>query len=106
MKRTHPNPSVEDKLIRIPLAVEAVTGQRPSPAKCWRWHKRGVQGVRLQTWLVGGARLTSMAAVRAFIRERTEQDDAGQQPVKARVQPRRLDEATRQRLKQELGVDL
>jgi hypothetical protein len=32
----------------------------------WRWATRGLRGVRLETTMVGGARVTSLAALEAF----------------------------------------
>lgn len=40
---------------------------RPSPTTMWRWHAKGVAGVRLQTWRIGKQRVTTEAAVNEFI---------------------------------------
>lgn len=34
----------------------------------WRWHYRGVRGVKLPTTLIGGCRFTSVVALRDFFR--------------------------------------
>lgn len=91
----------EQKMLRVPLAVEIVTGSRPSAAKCWRWYTLGIGGVVLQTWLVGGSRLTSVEAVRAFIEQRTNPTN---EPQKRKPRVRKLSKATRDFLKRELGV--
>lgn len=46
-------------------------GSRPSYATWWRWHRRGVRGVRLETVLIGGRRMTSPAALFRFIHSLT-----------------------------------
>ncbi|HBE67300.1 MAG TPA: hypothetical protein DDW52_04045 [Planctomycetaceae bacterium] len=57
------------KYLQIPSAFEAVTGRRPHPSTCWRWATKGCKGTRLQTFMVGGRRLTTVEAVREFIDE-------------------------------------
>lgn len=52
----------------VASAVERVTGRRPSASTWHRWRLRGVRGVQLPTVLVGGRRLTSRAAVIAWLR--------------------------------------
>jgi hypothetical protein len=42
-------------------------GKKLSKAICFRWAKRGVGGVLLETIKVGGARLTSVEAVHRFV---------------------------------------
>ena len=93
----------DQKLMRVPTAVEIVTGIRPSPAKCWRWYTHGIAGVKLQTWLVGGSRLTNLEAVRQFIAARTNPDP---QPVHRNriVRRTQVSGTTREFLKRELGV--
>ena len=49
-----------------------------SAATAWRWHKRGVHGIRLETWLVGGRRATSIAAIYRFITATTAARDGHQ----------------------------
>lgn len=42
---------------------------RPHINTIRRWAGRGVRGVRLRTWLVGGRRYTSIQAIAQFIQE-------------------------------------
>jgi hypothetical protein len=91
----------DQKLMRVPLAVEIVTGERPSPSKCWRWYMHGIKGVKLETWVVGGSRLTSLAAVREFIATRTHQASLVRSPMAKRP---KLSKQTREFLRRELGV--
>jgi hypothetical protein len=39
---------------------------RPDQSTLWRWRNRGVRGVRLETVLVGGRRMTSRQALNRF----------------------------------------
>lgn len=57
--------------LSVPSAIEAATGQRPTPTTCWRWYTRGSKGVVLQTWMLGGRRVTTQEAVQDFIERRT-----------------------------------
>lgn len=59
------------KLLSIQDAFELATGTRPHPATVCRYALRGVGGVKLQTWMVGGKRMTTVFAVEKFIQERT-----------------------------------
>ena len=43
---------------------------RPSLSTIWRWHARGVNGIRLETIILGGRRYTSREALQRFA-ERT-----------------------------------
>ena len=42
-------------------------GKRPDIATLWRWWARGVRGVKLDTWLIGGRRVTTEIAVNEFL---------------------------------------
>jgi hypothetical protein len=41
-------------------------GRPVNPSTLWRWALRGVRGVKLETAMVGGVRVTSEAALRRF----------------------------------------
>ena len=60
---------IETDLLPVAVAFEKVTGRRPSQPTLFRWIGKGIKGVRLQAWLLGGRRMTSIAAVNAFIAE-------------------------------------
>jgi hypothetical protein len=64
------------ELIEIPVAVEHVTGRRPNLSTGWRWSTKGCRGIRLETVIVGGKRLTTVEMVRAFIRATTDARNA------------------------------
>ena len=42
---------------------------RPHIATAYRWSTRGIRGIRLTTYLVGGARMTTLAAFNRFVEE-------------------------------------
>jgi hypothetical protein len=42
-------------------------GSRPrAPSTTYRWHKKGISGIRLETICIGGTRYTSAEALRRF----------------------------------------
>ena len=57
-------------------AVFLVTGRRPNLSTSWRWSTKGCRGIRLETVIVGGKRLTTLEMVRAFIRATTDARNA------------------------------
>jgi hypothetical protein len=40
---------------------------RPALSTLWRWRTKGVRGVKLETALVGGRRVTSIEALERFV---------------------------------------
>ena len=55
-----------------------------APSTIWRWHKKGISGVRLETICVGATRLTSTEAMRRFCDAVTlarSTQDAPQEPI-------------------------
>ena len=50
---------------------------RPHPSTIWRWYKRGVRGVKLETAVVGGRRVTSKEAIQRFVDATTAAHDSG-----------------------------
>lgn len=73
-------------LLPIPIAVERVTGTRLNLSTTWRWSTKGVKGIRLETVIIGGRRLTSVEMVEAFIAATTEARNASY-PITASVAP-------------------
>ena len=76
-------------LLSIHIAVEQVTGWRQNPSTSWRWSTKGVKGIRLETVVIGGRRLTTIAMVQAFIEATTNARNASYKtqyiaPTKAR----------------------
>ncbi|MCH7725651.1 MAG: DUF1580 domain-containing protein [Planctomycetes bacterium] len=66
--------SFQDELIPLSHIARSLPNQ-PSPACLWRWHRRGVKGVRLETIVVGGRRYTTRAAWEEFVRRTTAEAD-------------------------------
>ena len=62
--------------VAIPIseAPKHVPG-RPHAATIWRWHQRGIRGVRLETFVCGGKRFTTAESIRRFIHASTEARD-------------------------------
>ncbi|MEQ8847990.1 DUF1580 domain-containing protein [Botrimarina sp.] len=60
----------------LPLAdVCKLLPNRPHRSTVERWRLRGVRGVRLETWLVGGCRYTSYEALDRFFAATTASAD-------------------------------
>jgi hypothetical protein len=57
----------KEPLIPIGVAARTWPGGSVSPETTWRWHARGLRGVRLETVVAGARRYTSRAAIRRFI---------------------------------------
>ncbi len=57
---------LSEESIRLGDASKHIPG-RPSHRTVWRWAGRGVRGATLETYLVGGRRYTSLAAIARFL---------------------------------------
>jgi len=56
------------------IPIKDIPGEfpnRPHIATVWRWVKRGVRGVKLETIVVGGRRYTNVAAIERFVEATT-----------------------------------
>lgn len=60
-----------EKLLRIPTEAAKALPNRPNASTLWRWYKRGVRGIRLETILIGASRYTSVQALERFIARTT-----------------------------------
>lgn len=56
-----------EDLVRVPTEAAKLIPGRPNASTVWRWHRRGVRGIRLETCVVGGRRFTSRAAIQRFV---------------------------------------
>jgi hypothetical protein len=56
-----------EKLFPLPKAVEKATGQRRHLSTCLRWAKTDRYGVKLESTMLGGRRLTSPEAVLRYM---------------------------------------
>jgi hypothetical protein len=77
-------------------------GRPVHPSTLWRWALTGLRGVRLETAMVGGVRVTSEEALRRFfaaVGGASTMPDRGVAPVTRRTSARdRHDEAVERRL--------
>ena len=73
------------ELLPVPLAVERETGTRPNPSTCWRWSTKGIKGVVLETWMLGGRRVTNRTSVRRFIERRSLSTVSSDHPDATRI---------------------
>ena len=55
-------------------ALPAINGRRIHPSALWRWARKGVKGVRLETRRLGGRFVTSMEAIERFSKALAEVD--------------------------------
>lgn len=55
-----------ESLITMSAAAKLTAG-RPHPSSLWRWTKKGVGGVRLESVQVGGRVFTSREALQRFV---------------------------------------
>jgi len=81
------------RLSAVPRIVEKITGERPNTATVYRWHRRGLKGVRLRTAFAGGQRRSCEAWVRAFFDEVTAAAD-GRSPASGAPSQSRLAQST------------
>ncbi len=56
---------LKEKLLTLEQAARFFPG-RVAPSTIWRWHRKGVRGVRLETIVIGGKRFTSAQALERF----------------------------------------
>lgn len=56
----------QDEMIRLPDVSRLLGCHYMTPRKWWRY---GLQGVRLQTWVIGGRRFTTRRALEEFTRQ-------------------------------------
>ena len=64
----------------------------------WRWSKRGIRGVKLETVLVGGIRCTSRQAIARFLERTTAAADGQPIPATTLSERRRAREAAEREL--------
>ena len=71
--------------------AEAARSQptRPNLSTVWRWVQRGVRGVRLETAMIGGRRVTSVQALSRFHAAVTSAADGSPRPTRTSRQRQR-----------------
>jgi hypothetical protein len=60
------------EVTRLPVFARRRNGRPLNVATVWRWHQHGIRGIRLESIVAGGQRMTSVEAVEEFIRATTE----------------------------------
>ena len=65
---------LSERVVPISEAPQHVPG-RPHTATIWRWYQRGISGIKLETFLAGGKRFTTIEAIERFILASTEARD-------------------------------
>jgi hypothetical protein len=91
-----------DELLTFSQAAKRLPG-RPHSSTIWRWHMRGVRGIRLETVLIGGRRYTSVDALQLFVEQTTASADGTPVPSRTSGQRRRAIAAAKQDL-EEAGI--
>ena len=77
-------------LCSLAEAYRDVTGQSVHYCTLLRWAQKGIGGVRLRSWVVGGRRLSNREAVLEFIETRSEQKSTAEPaPVRSESKKRR-----------------
>jgi hypothetical protein len=57
--------SLDETLVTLAQAAKRLPG-RPHVSTLWRWARRGVRGIVLETYVVAGRRFTSTEALERF----------------------------------------
>lgn len=84
-------------------AAAKLLPSRPNVATLWRWRTAGIHGIKLETFLCGGRRMTSREALSRFFAATTAAADG--EPIRSetpRHRERAIDRAEKRA--QELGV--
>lgn len=74
--------NIQTEQLRSLTDAARLLPRRPHPSTLWRWWKRGVKGVKLETVVVGGIRYTSVEAMQRFA-ERLSEVGGDPLPVRA-----------------------
>ena len=87
---------MNEELLALSAAAKVTPG-RPHVSTLWRWHQRGIKGIRLETAIVGGRRFTTRGAIEQFIAATTAAANGEAPPVRTpRQRQRAIDAAERE----------
>jgi hypothetical protein len=67
--------------------------KRPAVSTLWRWYKLGINGVRLETILVGTVRCTSRQSLQRFFSAVTAANEGSSRPAGDRAEAKRLEDS-------------
>jgi hypothetical protein len=106
-KRSNTVEILNEKLVSLTEARKHFPN-RPDKATVWRWYAKGLNGVSLETVVVGGRRFTSEEAIKRFIARRTETANAAlggaDQSARARIERQESHDAAVERELDARGV--
>ena len=74
---------LDEELLSLGQAGRSEIPGKPNPSTLWRWHTRGVRGVKLETVVLGGRRWTSREAISRFAEASTRAADSHAVPAAA-----------------------
>lgn len=80
--------SLDENLVTLAQAAKLLPG-RPNISTLWRWSRRGVKGVILETLVVAGRRFTSTEALRRFASATTAAANGAPPPMRTPVRRER-----------------
>lgn len=89
---------LKEQLLTLEQAARSLPGH-VAPSTIWRWYRKGVRGVRLETIVIGGKRLTSSEALGRFAAASTAASELASTTDAALATPSERDPSTTQRLK-------
>ena len=101
------DPSVEEDERSVSLSVAAslpeleVDGRPQKPSTIHSWTERGCRGVMLESWRIGGVKVTSRASVARFLKQLNERADA---PAGAASRDRQLQHRAAERALDMAGI--
>lgn len=91
-----------EQAIPLSLAAREIPNRRGSRgvnvATVWRWMQRGIRGIKLETILIGGQRMTTREAMRRFFAATTAAADGTAPSVAAPRQRQKQIEAAEREL--------
>ena len=91
-----------ETLLSLSQAAKSLPG-RPHLSTIFRWHLRGVKGIRLETCCIGGKRFTSVEALKRFSDETTAAAD-GKPPSRRTNRQRQRDLAAAEQELSDAGI--
>ena len=89
--------SLDEPLLTLTQAANSLPG-KPHVSSLWRWCKRGVRGVRLETLVLAGRRYTSPRALEEFASATTAAANGEPCPIRTPRQRERAIERAEQEL--------
>ena len=94
---------LSETAISIPEVVDHLPrrrGKKMHPSSAWRWALKGRRGIKLESILVGGVRMTSVEAIGRFVERlsQSSESESASLPTRTPAQRRRASEAAAKEL--------